>query len=689
MRRKHLTAILAASVGAWALHGQVLAQTPQEATASQMAGDTVVYQPDFFQRYEPRTALDMVSRVPGFIVDEGEERRGLSGASGNIRIDGAQPSAKSQSLEDILTRIPAGDVARIELVRGESSGAAGGQTVYVNVVRAASKGEAVYTLGAEIDRDKRIGPQGEASWSRSIGAGMLSVRGAYEESRATERGPRIRYNNAGAVVTSRDETAPGWEKEAQLSGEWTTPLAGGELSLTAQFQNAREKEPWSGITRNGLGVILDQRDGDATNTENTYEAGLSYGRGFGAWSLNINSVLTRGYTDSFESEALRNPAGLLRESEVQTNETNTGESILRGVLSRSFGGAKLEFGAEGAVNTLDQHLTLTEDSGTGPHPVLLPSASVRVEEKRAEAFATLSWAPLPDWKAEATAAAETSTLTQEGDVNLETKLTYWKPSFQVVRSLGEKNQLRVRLHRDIGQLDFEDFVAASELVENTVSAGNPDLKPETSWRLEAAGDFRFGQNGAFEAKVFRWWVDDALDQIPFGPPGARFDAPGNIGQADVYGATISFTLPLSAVIPGAQVSGEVTAQKSEATDPLTRARRSLSDFQELAGQIDFRQDLPAFKFAWGATYEEQFEVTPTFRLNETRTEGGNERWEIFAESNAIDGLKLRGWLKRLNGPPRYRYRNFFTPDRLGAPNGRETAERYSGLGFGLSVTGSF
>ena len=685
MRTGKFATLLAIGASVWTLAEAGVAQTPDAAAASA----TVVYEPDFFERFSPRTALDMVSRVPGFIIDEGENRRGLSGASGNVRIDGAQPSAKSQSLEDILTRIPATDIARIELVRGESSGAAGGQTAYVNVVRASAGGKTVWTLGAEIDRYKRIGPQAEASYSRSIGAGTLSLRAAHTEQRATEKGPRIRYNNAGAVLSQRNEIAPSPEKETQISGEWSAPFAGGELSLTAQAERGFEKEPWSGVERNGAGVITELGSGDAKETADTFETGLSFGREFGEWTLDVNALLTRGKTKAWELEAERSPTGVFRESESQTNETETGESILRGVLSRELGGAELELGVEGAVNTLEQSLALIEDDGSGPTLVVLPSANVSVEEKRAEAFATLSWEPLADWKAEITAAAETSTLTQEGDVNLETKLTYWKPSFQIVRSFGENNQVRARLYRDIGQLDFGDFVASSQLANNTVSAGNPDLRPETSWRLEAATDLRFGEDAAFEATMFRWWVEDAIDVIPFGPPGARFDAPGNIGEAEVYGLEVSFTLPLSAILPGAQISGEGTFQKSEATDPLTGAKRSLSNFEEITGQITFRQDVPSLSFAWGATYEEPFEVTPSFQLDETRSESGAEEWELFAETTVLDPLKLRAWTRKFGGPPRYRYRNFYDPDRLGVPDGREVSERYSGIAFGVSVTGSF
>lgn len=105
------------------------------ATGQTVQSGVIAYEAEFFTSFSPRTALDMVERVPGFVIDEGEERRGLSGAQGNVLIDGEPPAAKAQEIDDILSRIPAGDVLRIELIRGSGSSAGSGQTLRVNVVR--------------------------------------------------------------------------------------------------------------------------------------------------------------------------------------------------------------------------------------------------------------------------------------------------------------------------------------------------------------------------------------------------------------------------------------------------------------------------------------------------------------------------------------------------------------------------
>src|SRR5690349_8753607 len=93
----------------------------------EQASERITYEADFFAPFAPRTARDMVERVPGFVLEEGETRRGFAGAQSNVLIDGEPPASKSQEIEDVLARIPARDVVRIELIRGAGSSAGSSQ----------------------------------------------------------------------------------------------------------------------------------------------------------------------------------------------------------------------------------------------------------------------------------------------------------------------------------------------------------------------------------------------------------------------------------------------------------------------------------------------------------------------------------------------------------------------------------
>ena len=105
---------------ALALGAQAVAQTAAP-SAAQDKRDS--YPPEFFANSQPTTAFDMVTLVPGFRLTEGDATvRGYSGAAGNILIDGQRPAGKAETLEEILKRIPAPHVARIELVHAGALG---------------------------------------------------------------------------------------------------------------------------------------------------------------------------------------------------------------------------------------------------------------------------------------------------------------------------------------------------------------------------------------------------------------------------------------------------------------------------------------------------------------------------------------------------------------------------------------
>ena len=92
------------------LAAPVFAQTPAEGPR--------IYVPADFAQFAPRTAYDMLSRVPGFGIKEEEDERGLGEATGNVVINGQRISGKSNDVVTELTRIPAQNVERIEIVDG-------------------------------------------------------------------------------------------------------------------------------------------------------------------------------------------------------------------------------------------------------------------------------------------------------------------------------------------------------------------------------------------------------------------------------------------------------------------------------------------------------------------------------------------------------------------------------------------
>ena len=108
------------------LMGLTLSATPalasaQETPGTQQADAVLSYEPVFFADYNPQTALDLVSCVPGFDLQGGSGGRGLDSALGNVLIDGRRPSSKA-GVTTLLQRLPAATVLRVELIRSPVPG---------------------------------------------------------------------------------------------------------------------------------------------------------------------------------------------------------------------------------------------------------------------------------------------------------------------------------------------------------------------------------------------------------------------------------------------------------------------------------------------------------------------------------------------------------------------------------------
>lgn len=675
-----LKRVVLASIAMWAWSDA----RAQEVDAAAEQPAALAYEQSYFAQFSPRTALDMVERVPGFVLDEGAERRGFAGAQSNVLINGEPPTSKAQEIDDILARIPAREVERIELIRGGGASAGSAQSMRVNVMRRGGGGEGVWELSAERAEDGRVSPGAEAAWTGRYGALEYGLSLDLDAAHAPVRGVRVDRDAASALDERRVERIPVDEREGVLAGEASFPLFGWHTALNAQISRGESDERETTQTFDALGVANGAIEGDLAEREDIAELGVSLRREFGSWRAELGGVATRRLYEGDEATIERDSGGALEEAAWQNQSLESGETILRAALRHDLPRDwSVEFSAEGALNTFEQRLALVEDEGSGPTPVVLPSANVRVEEERVEFGAIFAGSLWPRWSVEAGASVEFSNLTQSGDSDRETELEYWKPSLQLTRSLGERDQLRFRIYRDVGQLDFEDFVSAADIASSVVIAGNPGLRPETSWRAEAAGDWRFGEDGALSVTLYHWAIEDALDVVPVGPPGDRLDAPGNIGDAELNGLRVSAAIPLAW---GASLRFDFMDQRSQATDPLTGSTRELSEIDESALTIGLRQDFSSF--AWGLDYERETE-TPSYQLDQIELERDAEDLTLWIETTAFAGLKLRAWGSNLTDDADTRGRRHYDADRLGLFDGSDYRARGEGLVFGLSASGQF
>lgn len=637
----------------------------------------------FFAPSQPYSALDMIVRLPGFAFDGGDnDVRGLSGASGNVLVDGKRPSSKQEDLETILRRIPAGAVLRIELLRAGAPGIdMQGHALLANVVRvesAATRGriEAKVSL-----QDGAAHPDLAAEVSRKSGDRLLELSAsARREAEDSE---------VGVGRSRRTDALGGLESDALYRAGWTTdifegaagyerPLAGGAFRADLSLRHQRGR---GDAVEQQIFPDLDTEAVDGAERVSEGELGLRFDRALGGgWDAEVKALHHRLRLRAREVETEGMDVVASRE------RTLSHESILQAVGRREGSVVNLELGGEMALNVLDSHNRLSEN-GVEIH---LPSANVRVEERRAETFAAAMWRFAPQVALEVGSRFEVSTLAQTGDSSLKKSFAYLKPRAQLTWTASPRDRLRLEIVRQVGQLDFEDFVSSASLSGGTVTAGNPDLEPERTWRTAVAWERQVGTAGSLVLTLRHDRIQDVVDRIPVIGPDFAFDAPGNIGDGIRTELELNAKLPLDRLrIPGGLLRADVVWRRSRVTDPATGGRRRISDEPTVEGTVAFTQDLPAWGVRWGAEAEIG-ETETDFRFDEVEREREAARFSVFAEVRPTPTWNVRVFAENI-GDSIYERRRIRYAGRRGvtALRGIEDRDLRSGPYVGLKIQRTF
>ncbi|THD74560.1 MAG: TonB-dependent receptor [Phenylobacterium sp.] len=603
------------------------AEPPAAASSS-----VISYPAAFFAPMGLSTAYDMVQRVPGFTFDDGATVRGFAGAAGNVLIDGQRPASKTDDLASLLTRLPAGQVERIDLIRGAQPGIdMQGKAVVANVIRRAGQGfTGVAAVGQYTTGDGYTDPQArlEGTWrgdDRVAQASLFYLKG-HDNTQGS--GPHVILGPDGQVLdaSAMHNTGPSWVYRGTAAYE--APLFGGRVRANL----ALEDQPFEAENRDDFRVAGPQ-DQHVRQDPADGELGLHYDRdlapGLALELVGLQHLNRTRFDSTFDTTTDDQRFSLLDRS---------GESIARAVLhGRRWASLTIDAGGEFAYNWLTTR-TAFSDNGV---PIQIPAANVRVTEQRGEGFVTAAWRPLAALSVEAGARVEASTIASTGDVALTRTLVFPKPRLLVTWSPDARDQFRVRIEREVGQLDFNSFVAAASLNGNGVAAGNPNLVPQQDWAFEAAYDRHFWTDGVASLTVRRLVLTDVIDRVPVFAPSGVFDEPGNIGGGRETDLVASFTLPLDRFgISGGTLRGLGTWRVSEVVDPTTGVERRISGQHPLDAELHVSQDLPRWKLSWGVDvgygYLERF-----YRFDEIDSNRTNTVATLFVDYKPSADLDLR------------------------------------------------
>ncbi|MGO4409053.1 MULTISPECIES: TonB-dependent receptor plug domain-containing protein [unclassified Brevundimonas] len=607
--------------------------TPARQTAEAQDQGVLIFTPDFFKDARPNTALDMVNRVPGFSVNDGDGARGFEGAVGNILINGARPASKNDTGSNVLGRTVATQVERIELVRGGATGIdMQGYSVVANVIlKTTSSREHIVSWNANLFEGGRdlfggayqfTAREGDRTWGVTLndGIGMSDSNGA---------GRVRRVDPDGSVLRDEAYFNDNFGGSNSIRGNYSSPLLGGKIDLTARYG----VNDWHSISRQTAHEV--RRDNLFDNDNTSGEVGVVYSRPLNE-KLKLETRFIHEFSD-FDgvSTSRTHLNGADSPEQLFSSNGNSSETILRGLIRYERSPAMdFETGGEIAYNMLET----TQAYSVGGVAVPLPSASVKVEETRGELFGKATWRINPKWTLESGLRLESSTISQSGDASQEKSFFFAKPRLLATWTPMPNNQLRLRFERSVGQLDFNDFAASAEFADENVKGGNVNLQPEQRWISELSYEKRFWGEGIVSLGLRHDEIIDVIDIIPL---DGGLSAVGNIGDGSLDQLALNVTVPTTKLgLSGGKFGFRNTWNRTEVTDPTTGETRPISNVRASQATLTFQQDITSWKLQWGGAWIPLLGQRG-FQPDQVSGWRGRDYYELWAEYKPTPTLSIR------------------------------------------------
>jgi len=497
--------------------------TPANASAS---NDKEIYAPDFFAQFQPRTAADMIIRVPGFtITGQDGGGRGFGQANLNVLINGRRPSSKSSGANQILGRIPADNVVQIEIVDGASLDIPGLSGQVANIITKATRkisGNWGYSARAEQGTAPQL-LEGNVSIAGSRGDLDFVVSLNSRQFTLSENGFEQFFDGNGVQTQDRIEdvnfriTRP----TADVNLTWE-PDNGhiANLNLSTSLGNRNQT-----IIEDFTVLAGDDISGQSLNfggsDEWIYEIGGDYAIPLGSGTLKLIAL------NRFENSDSSNRFVNILNGEIPTlsifeNDQDTGETV--GRLEYNFKPAPsqdLQISAEGALNFLESDTSVFETGDTEDS-----LDNVRVEEERAEGNLTHSWNFSDKINFQTSIGAEYSRLSVVSTDEPARNFVRPKGFFTASYKANPKYTFRTRLERAVGQLNFNTFVSTVNFTDDIANAGNNLIVPSQQWNTSLEVQRFDDKVISGTLRLFAEFIEDPIDQILL-PDGSQ--GPGNLG----------------------------------------------------------------------------------------------------------------------------------------------------------------
>ena len=526
---------------------------------------TLMYDLEYFQRFEPSTVGDMLKRVPGvgFVGSDvmeydGVQLRGLGGGYTQVLINGKKVPGAGDDRSFYVDRIPAEMVDHIEIKRSASANRSGDAMAgAINIVlRDAYEFTGSYIrVGVNRWDDGEINPTfGAVTSFEALGGRLLAGVNVQDRYRAkTKRSDRFTDSTREEKVSWEDQTEvkDGRDYSANLS--YTADVGDtGRFSIDG-FYVKTDRD----VTEVSFEEELDDDEtvnirvpGRDPYDQKNYGIGAEYAFDMvgGRTAVSVDyarfensQATTEGeqvYVSGAENwdDTWSIPADAEWDETVYEAESVTAkdaETGFRLTHARPLGGAELEFGVdyrtkkrEGLLVTYEWE---AEEEGQTPASLadydLDGSVASVIEEKRLDPYIMLSGkGDAFSWEAglryETTKSEVEYLEDDESEGRVSKDYNELLPSVNLRWNLGDADRISLSLAKTIKRPNFNELLPAlldGEFGDNDY-IGNPELNPETANGLDLGFEHRLGRKGVVGVNFFYRDVKDLIEIVNTGVP---------------------------------------------------------------------------------------------------------------------------------------------------------------------------
>ncbi len=652
----------------------------------------LVYDQEFFQRFEPLTAGDALKRVPSvtFLSDviesDGARLRGLDPGYTQILINGDKVPGSNADRSFFLDRIPAELVKQVEIVRSASARRTGDAVAgTLNIVlRDGYQLDGGYARGGALFFDDgMVKPSFGAVLGTQAGPGRLligaNVQGRYNPKQkfslryadSPENNPTYAtddFDNREDQSDVRDGTDYSFNASYSVENETTQIELSGFWVHTDRLENERSFEyehptNINGSIRAGGDLVVDNSNINGIKQYN-YSLAAELGQEWGAGKTKLKVGFAKFIDNQWETEneiefdrAVPRFTGDRFDTYIVDKEVSAGlehEIALGDAFDLVFGGfyqhkirdtdiqeaTRQRFNLTAPAHGWNQFQASPDQFAAGFvgfAPIV--GGLSRIEETRKDLFAlvegdgsAVTWEVGLRW--ENTRSRIDDLTTAAGAIRRD--YDHLLPSASAKIRVGNGGRITISGARTVKRPRF-DFIAPvlieAELGDNDL-LGNPQLRPESAWGADLGFEQRIGRTGVAGVNVFYRDVTDLVEMFNTGAvgsegPGTFVLQPRNSGKGKVYGIEFDLSTGLGFMgLPDTGIFGNLSLLDSEVTD--FAGKRRFNGQSNIVYNFGFIQNIPSFGAAFGATYRKQGPAYDRLVAEEVRTSYGADL-EVFVE----------------------------------------------------------